>query len=350
MINEIGSEFWKEDKKYINDNERLFLSGRTALDAIIKDAKKEHIIKSVLLPSYCCHTMIEPFMRNNIKVRFYDVYIDENGDICADIPIPRKQEMFYKMNYFGAVNIKQVNIQVGLGLWDVSVEDTTHSCFCDRYKSEADYEFASYRKWFALEGFCIAKKNKGFFLDELKLIVHTKYCKIRKEAFHNKYTYMNGGKDDKKKYLNQFDLAEKLLEEDYVGYCPDLNSIVEFFNEKDRFDKIKYIRRKNASILVQELKEIEMIQPVISKINENICPLCFPIILPKKMRDGLKKYLIEQDIYVPIHWPISKVHSGITNRGREIYDRELSLICDHRYDTDDMKREANIVRKFFNNV
>ena len=67
MINEIGSEFWKENKKYLNENERLFLSGRTALDAIIKDSKKEHIIKSALLPSYCCHTMIEPFLRNDIK-------------------------------------------------------------------------------------------------------------------------------------------------------------------------------------------------------------------------------------------------------------------------------------------
>ena len=61
---EIGSEFWKYNKKYISENEELFLSGRTALDAIIKDILSEYRIESALLPSYCCHTMIEPFIRN----------------------------------------------------------------------------------------------------------------------------------------------------------------------------------------------------------------------------------------------------------------------------------------------
>jgi hypothetical protein len=350
MINEIGSEFWKENKKYLNENERLFLSGRTALDAIIKDSKKEHIIKSALLPSYCCHTMIEPFLRNDIKVRFYDVYISRDGEICVDIPTPWKHEIFYKMNYFGFKNVRQVKTEVNLSLWEVSIEDTTHSCFCNRDKAEADYEFASYRKWFALEGFCIAKKSKGVFLDELQLRVHTKFCKIRNEAFCNKFAYMNGKNDEKKAYLDQFKQAEKLLEEDYVGYCPDLNSIVEFFKERDSLDRMKNIRRRNANILAQELRGAEIIQLIIPQINEDSCPLCFPIVLPNIIREGLKKYLIEHDIYVPIHWPISQFHSGITNRAKEIYSRELSLICDHRYDINDMKREANIVKEFLNNL
>lgn len=48
-------------------------------------------------------------------------------------------------------------------------------------------------------------------------------------------------------------------------------------------------------------------------------------------RDALRKYLIDNGIYCPIHWPEVM---GATIGVRE---NELSLICDQRYSEGDMQ-------------
>ena len=65
-MEEIGSEYWIstecEIKKFKNEENMVgVLSGRTAIDYIIKDIKTYKELKKVILPSYCCYSMIEPF-------------------------------------------------------------------------------------------------------------------------------------------------------------------------------------------------------------------------------------------------------------------------------------------------
>ncbi len=60
----------------------------------------------------------------------------------------------------------------------------------------------------------------------------------------------------------------------------------------------------------------------------------------------LKNFLIEKEIYCPVHWPLSSMHKGISDNAKRIYGEELSLICDQRYCLDDMEREADAVRTF----
>ena len=92
MLKEIGSEFWKvELSNKINlsfDNQSNFmLSGRTALDFLIRDIKAQKSFKKVYMPSYCCYSMIEPFLRHGVDVIFYDVLINDNGGLKFDIDI-----------------------------------------------------------------------------------------------------------------------------------------------------------------------------------------------------------------------------------------------------------------------
>jgi hypothetical protein len=54
--------------------------------------------------------------------------------------------------------------------------------------------------------------------------------------------------------------------------------------------------------------------------------------------------LIREQIYCPIHWPKSPYHGDCG----ELYDRELSLICDQRYDLTDMARMVGVIQRYFN--
>ena len=82
MNKEIGSEFWLQLETYGMQEQEMFfgehsvaclLSGRTAVDFIIRDIKAERSFQEVMLPSYCCESMIEPFIKNDIRVNFYKV-------------------------------------------------------------------------------------------------------------------------------------------------------------------------------------------------------------------------------------------------------------------------------------
>lgn len=347
-MKEIGSEFWKTSKKHIKDNETIYLSGRTALDTITKDAIKSYGITSVLLPSYCCHTMIEPFSSNDINVRFYDVYIKDNV-LVADIPAPKKNELLYVMKYFGDTDLQYEGEGKSLFGWTATVEDLTHSCFSfENYEksSKADYWFTSYRKWFAAVGIAVAGKCDGKLL-EPKNGINREYVQLRSKAFFLKQRFMTGECVDKQEFLNIFGEAENLLGDDYQDYGAAYEDIYDLFQFMDKIEKVRDIRRNNASVLIDGLKSIEGVGVFVDFKDSKKCPLFVPIAVEDDRRDSLKKYLISEKIYCPVHWPLPEQRGYITKRAEKIYRDELSLVCDQRYAVNDMERIVNAIHKFF---
>lgn len=342
---EIGSEFWKNNKNLIDDADVFYLSGRTALDAIIRDAIEVYGVKRALLPSYCCHTMIEPFLRNAVSVRFYDVYANDDGKLCANIPKPQEAEMLYIIKYFGFSSITYIGEGSSLNGWDVSLEDMTHSCFIKDYQSDADYYFVSYRKWFAVDGIAVARKRNGVFLRSVSKI-NTKYCRLRNEAFELKNRYMTGENIEKKDYLDLFSTAENMLENDYVEYKSRRDSVGRLFLFLNQIEDVRNTRQENVKILCEGLKDLSYVSVLNFSEKKNECPLFLPILVEGNMRDKLRKYLIGNKVYCPIHWPLSEYHFGITQKAKELYDKELSLVCDQRYSTDEMHEIVKLIQKF----
>ncbi len=340
MLREIGSEFWNAEPKF--SNEEFLLSGRTALDFIIRDILKQKNVDSVMLPSYCCHTMIEPFMVNKINVRFYDVYFDNENGLCADIPEAIQNELFYHISYFGFSKLSNVDWNRIKNTYSVVIDDRTHSCMSENQYENCDYYFESYRKWSGFYGIAKAVKMGGNFLETPQGSNET-YISLRKKAFELKKQYMEFGQGDKKEFFSLFGEAETLLETDYKGYCAPNESIkqlIEFDTES-----IKKARRSNAEILICELKNTKGINLMFNELSYGDTPLFVPIIADKN-RDSLRNYLIDNKIYCPVHWPNSDYHTGISERAKRIYGSELSLLCDQRYNSNDMLRIASVIKKF----
>lgn len=344
-MGEIGSEFWKPGKQHIGNEEKIYLCGRTALDIIVRDAMKTYGISCALLPSYCCHTMIEPFLLNNVTIRFYDVYVNGDDGLTADIPAPRKNEMLYLMKYFGDTDIKYEGDGKLLSGWAASVEDLTHSCFAAGYTSQADYWFTSYRKWFAVEGIAAAGKRDGKLPEALRGR-NDAYYKLRSTAFSLKQRFMDGGNVEKQNFLDMFGQAEKLIEKDYRDFGAGYEEVYALFLFMDKVEDVRQKRRNNARILMDGLSTIKNIKRFANFQNDNKCPLFVPVIIEGEMRDSLRKYLIDKNIYCPVHWPLSELHKGISGRAAKIYCEELSLVCDQRYDANDMEKIINQIHEF----
>jgi len=349
-MKEIGSEFWEvESTNNINLSFDIYstymLSGRTSLDFIIKDVMAQKSFKRAYIPSYCCHSMIEPFLKNGVDVIFYDVLINDNGGLKFDIDIKMECDAILVMQYFGYIDSQVETIAEIFNNRGITViEDITHSVFCKHPNSKyTDYVFGSYRKWTGLASGAVVKKIREKFLIDLPTKSNGKYCSMRKKAAMLKREYAaKGFAESKKTFLNEFERAEDFLSKDYESYLIDPDSFenLKFLDT----DKIVRERRNNAGSIINNLSNLNYIKPLFN-LNEKDVPLFVPVLLDVDVRDDLNKYLKKNDIFCPIHWPLSKLHN-VSIKSKEIYARTLSLVCDQRYGEEEMHYLCNVLRKF----
>ena len=362
MIKEIGSEFWIQKNYNDNHNDNIFqvnefkknttflLSGRTAIDYAIHLIEKKMKVNSVYMPSYCCNSMLTPFLEKNIKIEFYTVLFDGEKFIY-DIDCDKKCDIFFAMNYFGfTINNMDYYIDMFKTKNSYVIEDATHSLLSKRkYNIKSDLVVASLRKWFPIisGGILIANNNEcaEYMKDDIENLKHNEiYIPLKQKAMLEKNIYINQRDDtNKEEVLNKFKNANHILDIDYKSYKIDTQSyeILHKINLQEVIQK----RRNNTKIIYDYLKNQKTIKYVKDINIEEDCPLFIPIFLKKNKRDNVKKYLVGNKIYCPNHWPIPDL---ITDKNqKEIYNMELSLICDQRYSEKEMEKETNTINYFF---
>ncbi|NQV51342.1 MAG: hypothetical protein HQ507_12650 [Candidatus Marinimicrobia bacterium] len=358
MYREIGSEFWdsgggtnasrKDLPSWLDwgTENRFLASGRTALDFIIRDILATQKFQRVYLPSYCCHTMIDPFLAHNIEVEFYDVIINGSGLLEINLEQGQGCDVVLIMNYFGFIQsgFSEIIKQLKMKPSTVVIEDATHSAFCNkRFHEMSDYTYASFRKWFATPGGAIAAKMKSPFLIKAPQNVHTEYVNLRKGAMTSKAQYMNKKSSEKELYLKTFAEAENLLDQDYTDYLiDDLSmSILSRLN----VDSLRKKRIQNGRLILEKMVEGKHVQKLISDISDDECPLFIPVKVHPTQRTNLKQYLSKNNVYCPSHWPSSPSHQ-LNARTIDLYNFELSIVCDQRYDKNHISKMITIINNF----
>lgn len=336
-MNEIGSEFWDaptkaETNALFPDSVQWFLSGRSALNAILTKLKGCH---TVAMPSWCCDSMIKPFINSGIEIRFYPVYWQNN--IIQEVRLDC--DILLLMDYFGYMG-KQPDLY---GFKGTIIRDITHSLFSAAY-SDSDYLFGSLRKWCGVwtGGYTWAKDGSFFSAGNNE---DYGYTELRRNAMRQKSDYISGIPDArgdelaKKSFLQAFDKAEDILDHIYISPAADRD--IRLANLLD-VDTIRTRRRNNAQVLRSAFSE----WLVFPEMKEMDCPLFVPILVPNNKRRELKEYLIQQSIFCPVHWPLSEFHK-LTRQELFIYENELSLVCDQRYSTEDMYRMIETINRFW---
>ena len=336
VAKEIGSEFHRIPR----DNgsglcypaSPLFtFSGRTAIETILKEMPG---IKKALLPSYCCDSVLEPFRRAGVELGFYPVNY-KNG-LKIDVEIPKDIELFFWCNYFG-FHTKMPDMKHFIEDGGVIVEDITHSLLSDYpCHIETNYLVASLRKWEPLYsgGYCASMQGK--LHSELSVPPPLEFLQKKQKAMELKAAYLEDGDEEKKRsFLHLFEESNSWVSENYSGLMIDDQSR-DYLAHSD-IKKHKQARRQNAEALY---KGLDGIVQFLFPMEEMDCPLFVPIILPQD-RNRLRQVLIREQIYCPIHWPHPK-----DNCESNLYEIELSLICDQRYTELDMQRIINVIRHF----
>lgn len=328
-MREIGSEFWQVEEsdageQLFPENTQWYLSGRSALQAIIKELSWA---KSVSMPAWCCNSMVKPFINAGFDVHFYPVFF-ENG---LNQIIYTNCDVLFVMDYFGYttnVNFKH----------ECVIRDITHSLFSHTY-TDANYYFGSLRKWCGIWTGGYAWTNDGHMLPIAEM-GDNGFIIARHDAMERKRIYMeqHDGDHKEKGYLYDYETAENIL--DTVGIHIAAERDINIAKRLD-ISFIKRQRRINAEVLMRAFPD----WLIFHELLDTDCPMFVPILVPQGKRDVLRRYLIDKEIYCPIHWPLSSYHD-IDKSSRKIYEDELSLVCDQRYSEVDMQRMVDEIRMF----
>ena len=324
---EIGSEFWdvpvcEGASSLFPANTRWYMAGRSALQAILSELKD---CSTAALPAWCCDSLILPFIRAGLDVRFYSVF--EQGRLVQK---PRTDcDILLIMDYFGYTFPSALPENYK----GVVIRDVTHSLFSAAY-SDADYYFGSLRKWCGVWTGGYAWRGNGGKLSEGAPVNHA-YAELRKKAMKQKEAYIKG-LSSQKDYLPLFERAEEMLETAKVLRGSRRDSALA--KQLDA-ESIKAKRRANAAVLRQAFPEWLLFP----EMQPTDCPMFVPVLVPKGRRDALRQALIREEIYCPAHWPLTPLHPAEL-RDSALYRDELSLVCDQRYGTEDVARLADTLR------
>jgi hypothetical protein len=319
---EIGGSFLISDNilssSLNNFSDILLSSGRDAIRLIIKNNPK---LKKVYLPIFLCDSIITPFLEAKIEIHFYKV----NTDFSLHLDNKISDSFVLFINYFGLNNQYQnliFNLQKSR---NIVIEDLTQSLFnFPRFNlvSQANYYFASLRKWFGLFSGALVGPAQSLLIDSKYSKFSEESIALKKLADSKKQLYIFGyGEKD---YLTIYKDFEELFDK-----SKEIHLIDDFSRsilEKIDINKIIQIRQQNFLTLNKKFRLYN---------SSNQKATFYPFLTKtREQRNYLRDFLIKSSIFCPVHWRIPKNLPDSFNL--DVYDRYLSIPIDHRYNDKDM--------------
>jgi len=307
-----------------------YSSGRAALYCILRNIQK--IFRgdgSILIPDYLCDSITNTIADAGWKYSFYHIDEELNVDDTEKLQLSEHNAVLL-INYFGLIDLKDTIRKIKKFDSSLVVIEDDVQAFYSYKESAADYSFTSLRKWFSCpEGAFIKTSNA------VKPVISDRSMFGQYKIAGNLLKSYSDIIDDSI-YLELLKKGEELLDDEYLTECSHVSQVI--FSNID-LKEVEEIRKNNAKILHEGLEKMG----VKHLYKKNATPLFIPIFVDD--RSSLRSLFFKNNIFTPVHWPHISVELNGTN---EIYNRELSLICDQRYNENDMERQLEIISQFMN--
>lgn len=361
MQSEIGSNFWLNPKENYpvqelgtpaqfgcSGSDYVWMStGRSATKFVLKTIQERNpqINKVALLPSFTCHTVIEPFIEYGWTINYYD--IDSSLNASADEIINRAKlvncDVVLFHRYFGFDTIDGYERLCAKFRSEgiLSIEDITQCLYSDFQKSQADYTVGSIRKWTGTPdgGFavCLEGTFKSKPTDSDSMLE-----KAKLEASFLKYNYLFNKEGEKSAFLEKFRVAEDILDKQKGWYTiGDMSSRV--LSNLD-VKTLKERRQANYDFVYQGVSSNKAIRLILPNIDNKFVPLYLPLYVEN--RKSLQSLFIQNSIYAPIVWPKPECLVNVCKNAEDLYNHILCIPIDQRYGLDDMERLLKILSSY----
>ena len=311
-----------------NGDLRFMMSGRCGIYYCLEDILRTDQKKIAYVPRYTCETVLAPFAKAGYQLRFYG--IDRNMHSVFDPAALDEISVLSLCGYFGFCNYDRGFVQACRERGIVIFEDVTHSLLsASGIDPLCDYAAGSFRKWMGVSCGGFAMKRNGPFAAQ-PLPTHRRHLELRQAL-------MDVGPD-------VFWEGEMLLRQIFDSYEGDPRS--EHIMRYADLERICRQRRENYAALLAHLPaETSGFHPVFPTLPEGVVPCNFTVYADE--REHFQTYLADHGVRSTAFWPLGPlVNLEGCPEEQYIYDHVLSIPCDQRHDTEDMRYVAEVLAAY----
>ncbi|WEV19607.1 hypothetical protein [Clostridium perfringens] len=321
-MKEIGGFFELElpiNREAYHNDAIMLNTARNSLEYVLRVEN----YKKIYIPYYICSSILEAIKKIDIDFEYYA--IDENFTPKINLENLKNDELFLYVNYFGVCldNVKLLIKKSKDNKFNLCI-DNTQAFFIK--PSGEDHTIYSARKFFGVPD--------GAYLYTNKRINR----KIKKEITYNKSMHLlkriDIGANDS--YL-EFKKNSKLHSNQEIKEMSNLSRRI---LESIDYSTYKKIRNENFKRLDSVLKNYNEFKINIDYIDG---PMIYPFLI--KGGEEIKKYLIENNIYVATYWNevLEKVEMNSTEE--YLVKNLIALPIDQRYSDKEMNLILDLINK-----
>jgi len=301
----------------INDNIYFTDSGRSSLRLFLRS--KDNNKKKYLLPNFFCEVIENIFIEENISYSFYSV----NEDLIIDIDTINinDYDVLYVINYFGKyVDLSKINLKD-----KILIEDNVFLYnFENHWNAEKWYAFNSFRKIGTFSDGSLVKTNMNVN-SSLILSQEAEFVLFKYQAKEIKHSYIHKNNFCESDYLNKFLLGESMLDKQSRIYSISKKSMYLLTMQESS----QILRAKRFNTLLDFFKEYAII---------NTSNYYSFFIMKLKNRDDFRKKLMQENIFLSIHWPVS-------TQENTLYKSIISIPLFETYDDKTFNRLIKIIKE-----
>jgi dTDP-4-amino-4,6-dideoxygalactose transaminase len=334
----------------ILDEVATITTGRTALALIAHRLRERQQRRcKVLLPSYLCPSILQPFREAAVDFSFYPVAanLTVDPDRLHECVRAHRPCACLFINYFGfpphpetATVLREIREQ------SLLIEDCAHGSMVEQANpvvgSIGHFVFTSFRKYLPLPDGGILLNRSGLPLVPLPP-ASGQFIEYRLSAKIRRFQSMQVSRYDTRfdiAYLSQFAEAERIIDRE----CPlmGMSDISKVILCKICLNDVMAARRRNYSILAGAFETEPVLRavglPLIAQLPVGISPLLFPIRVSTESRDSVRRALAERGIYCPVHWHLPmELGEAAFSESWQLSRQILGLPIDQRYSEEDMQ-------------
>lgn len=291
------------------------------------------------MPEYFCYDVIASLKEAGLNLMFYQDWPDDQGDSETLENIQRKgrflpSDAVLRVNYYGTRKYRSTDKLTVAAV----VEDHTHDLIGDwPLHSNADWCIASLRKTLPIPEGGLLWSPMGLKLPSAPEVSeeNKRIATIRWKAMKLKARYLAGESVEKAEFRKGYVDTEEYF--DHAQVCALDKASQEYLKSFD-------IR----SWYNQKCENWELLKDIKKEGVQVICPEsigCYPFSLvllfdiPEE-RERVRRELIENQIYPAVLWNVPDTASCEV---KSFSRRMLSIHCDARYTTDDIRQMRSII-------
>ncbi len=350
---EVGSTWYADDfksdgkmpeymERIVPSSELTLLSTCRSAISIVLD--RIPMGRRALVPSFTCHSVVEPFVKAGYDVRPYPLKENLEIDICglSELVDCFRPDVILIHGYFGFDTVGNASAYLELcrnrGI--VVIEDRTQTMFSTFRRPVADYVTGSIRKWLPVPDGAFLSGLSIDGLSEDELLVTAKI-----EAMQEKCRYIFAGEGRKEDFMPKFAEAERILDSRTEAHAIS-GFTMSALGGLD-IEALALSRRNNYNALTSRLALHPEISLIFPRATDSDVPFLLPLYISEGRKD-FQSFMARHNVYPTIIWTCpAELEQGLDPVGRHIYDNILCFHVDQRYGVDDMNHVADIIDSYF---